>query len=93
MSRTRSRNCPQIRSRTECLTSRDNRGWVNGQDCVYCIPGRNACPGSNVCEPRKWMEGRGKKAGIDFEIGLPVDPGKMSATLNHIYKEIFLNTV
>jgi len=74
MSRTRSRDCPQIRSRTECLTSRDNRGWVNGQDCVYCIPGRNACPGSNVCEPRKWMEGRGKKAGIDFEIGLPVDP-------------------
>merc|ERR1711915_735690 len=70
---TNKKSCPAIRDKTECLESRDARTiallgkQLKGQDCVWCIPGRNACPHGNLCEPGLWMESRGKKAGIDFE--------------------------
>jgi len=64
--RTKQKNvsCPDIKDRTECLQSRDDRQWFKYQDCVWCL---TPCDEGNVCEPKGFLEGKGKKEGTDFE--------------------------
>ena len=70
--RTNRKPCNQIRDKEECLTSRDVRAFVRNQKCVWCLPGK--CPNPrNVCEPQKWLEGKGRKKGLHFETCLQPD--------------------
>jgi len=65
------KHCPQVRDRTECLSTIDSRwteAWLGkNKECVWCI---RDCADGNVCEPRGFLEGKGKRAGNDFETGV-----------------------
>jgi len=87
-----SRNhCPQVRDRTECLStidSRFNQDWLrSGSDCVWCI---TDCDDGNLCEPRGFLEKKGKRAGIDFETGVMRAERRYNPTdlFVHVAKEV-----
>merc|ERR1711973_755437 len=57
--------CFEIRDRKTCLTSIDTRNFYKGP-CGWCF-GKNCPDTDNLCEPKKWFQGKGLKEGVDYE--------------------------
>ena len=76
--------CYKVKTREECLTSKDSRGGkYGGQDCVWCL---HQCPDGNFCEPKNFLTGKNKIDRIDFESCLQNTAGK--ADIKSEYGEI-----
>jgi len=62
--RNKKKECYKIKTRDECLTTKDNRQSYRDQDCVWCL---HECPNGNFCEPRNVLEKENKNKDIHFE--------------------------